>query len=369
MRSECLVEPGDWIEKGTPLSAPQFAAPVYAPAAGSIKEIRERTLAQKGPTTCVLLIPDWSYEFPKRKKPAQGHQEELIAAAAAAGIVDEFDGLPLYKKLKRFRRRGVNLLLGNAIDDDPYVASAVAVLRENPQRVAEGLAAAAKACGAEEWRIAASSRKESKRIHEACPTVEPFPAGERYPAHALLKRELYAKGNTTGFIGVQACAAFADFLEKAVPQTETVVTVNGDAVSTPYNVRVPVGTALRELLGFCGGEGTPGACFVGSSITGKQVSDLDTPVTLDTRCLVALKRAPRWKTFPCIGCGSCARACPRGIRPWAVCDQLSRENPDPLRMVNVQHCIACAACSVACPSGIDLVSQMLRAAEFKKGGE
>lgn len=119
VRSECLVEPGDWIEKGTPLSAPQFAAPVYAPAAGSIKEIRERTLAQKGPTTCVLLIPDWSYEFPERKKPAQGHQEELIAAAAAAGIVDEFDGLPLYKKLKRFRRRGVNLLLGNAIDDDP----------------------------------------------------------------------------------------------------------------------------------------------------------------------------------------------------------------------------------------------------------
>ncbi len=48
---------------------------------------------------------------------------------------------------------------------------------------------------------------------------------------------------------------------------------------------------------------------------------------------------------------------------------LSRENPDPLRMVNVQHCIACAACSLACPSGIDLVAQMLRAAEFKKGGE
>ena len=96
MRSECLVEPGDWIEKGTPLSAPQFAAPVYAPAAGSIKEIRERTLAQKGPTTCVLLSPDWSYEFPERKKPAQGHQEELSAAAAAAGIVAEFDGLPLF---------------------------------------------------------------------------------------------------------------------------------------------------------------------------------------------------------------------------------------------------------------------------------
>ena len=48
---------------------------------------------------------------------------------------------------------------------------------------------------------------------------------------------------------------------------------------------------------------------------------------------------------------------------------LLRGNPDPLRMVNVQHCIACAACSLACPSGIDLVAQMLRAAEFKKGGE
>ena len=72
-------------------------------------------------------------------------------------------------------------------------------------------------------------------VHEACPAVEPMPAGERYPARALLKRGLYAKGNTTGFIGVQACAALASFLENGTPQTETVVTVAGDAVPHPYN--------------------------------------------------------------------------------------------------------------------------------------
>ncbi len=367
--SERLVEPGDWVDKGAPLSAPQRSVPAHAPAAGRIKEIRELPLPLQGTVPCALLVPDWAYEGPEQKPPAQGQQEEVISAAASAGIIDEFDGLPLYKKLKRFRRRGVNLLLANAIDDDPYVASAVAVLREQPQKVADGLAAAARACGAAECRVTASSRKEMKRVHEACPAVEPMPAGERYPARALLKRGLYAKGNTTGFIGVQACAALASFLENGTPQTETVVTVAGDAVPHPYNLRVPVGTPLRELLAFCGVEGTPGACFVGSSITGKRAPDLDAPVTLDTRCLIALQRQPRWRTYPCIGCGSCVRACPRGIRPWEVCDQLSRENPDPLRMVNVQHCIACAACSLACPSGIDFLAQMLRAAEFKKGGE
>lgn len=250
--SERLVEPGDWVDKGAPLSAPQRSVPAHAPAAGRIKEIRELPLPLQGTVPCALLVPDWAYEGPEQKPPAQGQQEEVISAAASAGIIDEFDGLPLYKKLKRFRRRGVNLLLANAIDDDPYVASAVAVLREQPQKVADGLAAAARACGAAECRVTASSRKEMKRVHEACPAVEPMPAGERYPARALLKRGLYAKGNTTGFIGVQACAALASFLENGTPQTETVVTVAGDAVPHPYNLRVPVGTPLRELLAFCG---------------------------------------------------------------------------------------------------------------------
>lgn len=369
VRSERLVESGDWVEKGAPLSAPQFAAPTHAPAAGRIAEIRELELPLQGPTPCAVLIPDWELGLPEQDPPVQAHREELIAIAAVAGIIDEFDGLPLYKKLKRFRRRGVDLLLANAIDDDPYVASAIATLREQPQMVLEGMAAAARACEAKECRVAVSSRKEALRLRSACPEVDPLTAGGRYPARALLKRNLYAQGHKTGFVGAQACAAFAEALRTGVPQTETVVTVGGDAVSSPRNIRVPVGTPLQELLDFCGVDGRPGACFVGSSIIGKRIADLNAPVMLDTRVLIALRRLPRIRTFPCIGCGSCTRACPRGIQPWAVCDQLSRETPDPLRMVNVQHCIACAACSLACPSGIDLVSQVLRAAEYKKGGE
>lgn len=369
VHADRLVEAGDWVEQGAALSAPQFFSPTYAPAVGRIEGIREVALAQYGPTPCAVLLPDWAYVPQKRNPPAQTHQEELIAAAAAAGIVDEFDGLPLYKKLKRFRRNGVGLLLANAIDDDPYAASAIATLRENPREVADGLAAAAKACGAAECCVAASARAEAKRFHAACPGTDALAAGERYPARALLKRKLYAKGKKTGFVGVQACAALARVLRTGLPQTETVVTVSGDAVPAPCNLRAPIGTPLRELLAYCGVEGTPGACFVGSSITGKRAFDLDAPVTLDTRCFIALRRQPRWRAFPCIGCGSCARACPRDIQPWAVCDQLSREKPDPLRMVNVQHCIACAACSLACPSGIDLVEQVLRAAELKERGE
>ncbi|WP_050699400.1 4Fe-4S dicluster domain-containing protein [Anaeromassilibacillus senegalensis] len=362
------VVPGTWVPKNAPLSAPQFAAPAFAPAAGKIEEIQTVNHPLLGETPCAVLIPDWDNPGEEMQPPEHGHREQIIAAAASAGIVDEFDGQPLYKKLKQFRRRGVDLLLANAIDDDPYVSSAIATLRACPDQVLLGLEAAAKACGAADCQIAASSRAEVRLLQRTHATASCVAVETRYPARAMLKRKLYREGKKTGFIGVQACAALERTLRTGLPQTETLVTVTGDAVLNPFNLRVPLGTPLHSLLDFCGTEQAPGACFIGSSVTGRRVTDLGTPVTADTRCLIALKKAPVPRGFPCIGCGQCARACPKSIVPWAVYEEMSREKPDPLRLTNVQHCIACGACGLACPSEIHLTAAVLRAAEYKGGG-
>jgi electron transport complex protein RnfC len=293
----------------------------------------------------------------------------IIAAAEAAQIVDEFDGEPLFKKLKRMHRFRVKTVLACCFDEDPYTSSAMATLRENTDAIIAGLVLAAKACGAQENKIAVAGAREARVIQRMNPQADLVLAGERYPARELLRQKLRNSGDTTAYIGAQACAALTAAVDNGRAQDFTVVTVAGDAVEDWCNVKVRIGVPLQVVLDSF--EINPKAALVitGSSITGKAITDLSQPVTAATRCVIVLKKAPRNRTYPCIGCQKCVRACPHSIRPWLIYHEMKRAKPDLLRLPNVQKCIGCAACSVACPSGIDLAGTVAKAAERKKSGD
>lgn len=295
--------------------------------------------------------------------------EEIIAAAQKAGIADEFDGIPLAQKLRRMRRLNVDLVLACCFDDDPYTTGACAVLRERTDAVISGLVLAAHACGARENRIAVFSRSEAGRIRRINPQADLIAAPDRYPARAILKRFLQAGGKRTAYLGAQACAALAVAVDGGEPQRTTVVTVAGPGVENWANLRVRIGTPLKILLDSCGLSEKTKMVVTGSCITGQAQTDLSVPVTARTRCAVALTRLPGRRIYPCIGCGRCARACPRGILPWLIVQEMRRARPEPLRLTNAQKCIGCAACSVVCPAGIDLAGTVDRAAEIRKGVE
>jgi Na+-translocating ferredoxin:NAD+ oxidoreductase subunit C len=293
----------------------------------------------------------------------------IIAAAQAAGIVDEFDGVPLFQKLKKLRRLKPDMIVACCFDEDPCTTSAMATLRENTNAIIAGLVLAGKACGAKENKIAVATKREAKLIQKINPQADLILAGERYPARALLKRKLFANRKNAAYIGAQACAALLAAIDDGEPQTFTVVTVAGDGVEHWRNVRARIGTPLKDLLEFCGLSEKTSLVVTGSSITGEAVTDLNEPVSATTRCVIALKKARNYKEYPCIGCQRCARACPRGIVPWKVQQELQNAKPDLVRLTNVQRCIRCAACTFACPSGIDLTGVVRKAAQLKKSGD
>lgn len=49
--------------------------------------------------------------------------KQIIEIARLARIVDERDGLFLHEKLEKARRMNVKVVVGDAIDDEPYVSS------------------------------------------------------------------------------------------------------------------------------------------------------------------------------------------------------------------------------------------------------
>ena len=73
--------------------------------------------------------------------------EEIIEIARLARIIDERDGMFLHEKLEKARQMEAKVLVGDAIDDEPYVSSQLNPLLFLQKEAGEGLRLAAKAVG------------------------------------------------------------------------------------------------------------------------------------------------------------------------------------------------------------------------------
>lgn len=301
---------------------------------------------------------------PLRRKAAAS---KIIFTAKTAGILDESDSTELNKKLSRLAASKIHTLVARCFDEDPFTSCSEAVLRENADQVVAGLKLAARACGAEKIVIAAASRAEASRAAISCKGIRVESIGNRYPAGVFLLRRLHRKGEKAAYIGAQACVALAAAARQGRAQSETVVTVAGDGADRWLNCRVRIGTPIRTVLEAGLPDDKTSAVIIGSGVTGTAVEDLSVPIKADTHCVIAMKKIPKQRPFPCIRCDRCARACPVGIIPWMALHENQSETPNPFRLINVQYCIRCAACSMVCPSGIDLVAEVRRAAEIKEG--
>ena len=370
--SERCIRAGEAVRRFSQLSMPQNSITVCAPAAGEVTEVKTVPHPLAGEITCAVIRTDGSDREIRLAAPGvEPVPEEIIRLAAAAGIIDEYDGVPLYKKLRRFRRIKADWLAADALDDEPYVCSGLAVLREMPDKVRAGLELAALACGAKERKIAVASELRARRYARLSGGAADMlvSGGGIYPAWPNLSKQVRRRGLRPGLIGVQALAALEAAVNGGEPQVSTVVTVAGEGLRDWKNLRVALGTPVGALLEACGvREGA--VILMGSPITGGLVTDPQTPVTADTRCVLALpEAATAVRVFPCIGCGRCARACPQHIMPWYIHRLLQQDQyPDPRALLRVEKCCGCNACSVACPSGIALAQSVGRAMEIKERG-
>lgn len=351
----CRFEPGARIAQGDRLTLPseEETLPVKSPVEGVFDGTRELSHPLYGALTCAVIrpaiMPTPRPESDKRVSPTPA---QVLAAAKAAGIIDERDGVPLFQKLEKWKADGCHFLVANAVEAEPYASSAWSLLCQNGEAVNSGLWLAAQTVGAAGSHIAVQASRKSRKSLPAALDGRLFFVPGGYPVTTLAHA-----GNDIciGVIGVQACLALHRAVTLREHQYSTVVTVAGDAVEHPQNIRVPFGTPAGELLHFCGLLHNPAQVIMGDAFTGRAIPSAGLPILPGVTCLLALSKAPS-RPRPCLGCGQCLSVCHRHLMPGEIARQIEDMHYDRLESLHPEQCDSCGACSYVCPAGRDVAA-------------
>ncbi len=356
---EVTVAPETQVKKGQPLFTDDEGFVAAATAAGTLLSYADITHPLYGTITCATVAQEEEDALPLGLglSPETATAAQIEDAAKKAGIIDEIDGTPLYEKLSA--NKGV-VLVGDAVEAQPFASAAFAVLLDNPDAVKKGLALAAKAvsataahitvCFDDDTLVAALKEKFNKK--------ELYFAKPRYPVDVFTNKK-----GTVCRVGVQALAALHDAVYLDTAATHGVVTVAGDAAKEPHNLRVAYGTPVQSLLDFCGVPNLEGAVIAGDALTGVALSDTALPVLPGMTCILALGKVAPIENDPCFGCGNCATVCHKGLLPYEIVRRSENMHYERLAHLRADLCDGCGACSYVCPAERDVMGRVLSAAQ------
>ena len=364
---------GARMERGEVLSDPGEDTPSLATVTGIFEDIRTISHPVVGQVSCAVLRPQ-PEDNPPPAQPAPLTKQEaeaadglgtdaILDAARRAGIIDELDGVPLHLKLADWKEKAVDVLVADGTEAEPYASSAWAVLTESAEDVWRGLALAARAAGVPRYHVAVLLPSKRRR-----PLAQRLGEGAVYPVRSKYPVVRLTGGTGRSVvcrIGVQAALALCRAAALGEPQTSCVLTVAGDAVANPQNVRVPFGTPAGEVLRACGLSSDPQYLIFGDAMTGVTADSADTPILPGTTCLLALVSRAVLPPRPCMGCGRCARVCHAGLLPYEIVRRLENMHYERLASLDPGACDGCGACSHVCPAGRDVTAKVLEARQTR----
>jgi electron transport complex protein RnfC len=386
--ARCLVRKGDRVERGDKIAEADgyVSVPIHASAAGTVADIDwwphpDGSMAE----TIIIDVAPHSPQVPRPRLVPDWHglsPDQVRAAVQQAGVVGLGGAaFPTHVKLSPPPELDIEWLLVNGAECEPYLTTDHRTMVEYPERVHFGIRIMMQCLGVKRAVIGVEMNKpdaiaalERTRPDDLDVTVQPlvvkYPQGaEKMLIHVVTGREV-PSGKLPMHVGavvqnVGSIATIAEVFETGLPLIERIVTVTGPGVVKPSNLIVPVGSALGDVLGFCG-ELTDDAAEIvfGGPMMGSSQPDMRTPLIKGTTGVVVLtdKEVKPKTTYPCIKCGHCLEACPVFLNPSRLGLLAQASRYEEMVDVHLNDCMLCGCCSYVCPSNIPL-SQMFALAK------
>ena len=346
---------------------------VVCPVSGRLLRIERHEHPMMGNVLCAVIAVRDSLPAlnVKGHNPSSMTPMGVVQAARMACIIDEVDGLPLYYKLMKGIKEDAQLIVADALDDTPYISSALKTVSEFGDEALDGVGMALKALDGGKALLAVYNSGDINidavmgnfGFTDVCLVDGGYPAWSRF-------EEERCRGRKVLRIGVQALRALSLAVRDGLPQTETVITVCGDCVDGAANIVVPTGVTLEYILKEVGLRRMPEYIILGDTMRGVTCDNLNIPVTPGMRgiCAMSSLDLPE-KAAGCISCGRCVEVCPRQLFVSEAVRLYERGAKKQAMRLDVTRCDGCGACSAVCPSGIEISAMMDELAELRLTAE
>lgn len=381
--AKAIVEAGDLVLKGQMIAEGQgdVSANIHAPTSGTILEVEEHQAPHPSglAVKCIVIDSDGKEQWAELPAPPADpfrlSEKEIAERVRAAGVVGLGGAtFPSALKFNVALKQRVKTLVINGAECEPYLTSDDRLMQERTAKVIDGIRIMMLGVSASEAIIAIEDNKPHalkimSAAVEAYPELSVLKVPTRYPmgsekhlVYTVTGKEIPA-GSLAADIGVivhnvgTAYAVYEAIFE-GKPLVSRIVTVSGGAVNTPHNLEVPFGTLISDLIEHCGGlKEEPERLLMGGPLMGMVMPDQNVPVIKGANGIVALTQ-PELKMgrqSPCIRCSSCVAACPCGLVPLEMANNIRAGNFDRAVEYGVKDCISCGSCAYVCPSNIPLV--------------
>jgi electron transport complex protein RnfC len=384
-----VVAVGDRVLRGQVIAEPDCEAgvPVHASSSGTVIAIEPRPVSRRqGDAEACIVIEcdgrDAAIAAPDSLDYPYMEPDELLSRMLDGGIAGLGGAVfPTAQKLAQARRCGVEYLILNGVECEPYISCDDMLMRERAAAILGGAQIMMHALQAATCHVAVESDKPEaiRRLADALgelgderitirqvPTI--YPSGGEDQLVQLLTRREVPSGGLPSEVGcvvqnVGTAAAVHDWISSGEPLLSRVTTVTGDGVAAPANVNARLGTPVAELIRLAGGyTGRARHLVVGGPMTGKSVTTDEVPLVKASNCILVLGSLPERRPIQsCIRCGDCADACPVRLLPQQLHWYAAAHDEDRLRTFGLRDCIECGCCDLVCPSRIPLTSQFRQA--------
>ncbi|PID57404.1 electron transport complex subunit RsxC [candidate division KSB3 bacterium] len=371
-----LVSVRDEVRLGQKIGESQsfVSSPVHASVSGTVKKIEARPHPGGAKVNAIVISPsdgDQALPPPGPQKDATDlSPDEIKRAVKNAGMVGLGGaGFPTHIKLSPPKDKHIDTIVINGAECEPYLTSDHHMMLEAPEDIIYGTKLIMRATNAQQAFIGIEANKpraietlsrlvsQGDRITVIALDVK-YPQGaEKMLIKAAVDREVPAGGLPmdvgVGVNNVTGTVVIARAVRDGLPVIERIVTVTGKGIKNPQNVRVRVGTPIRDIIEFCGGL-TPDArkVIMGGPMMGIAQSTLDVPTIKASGGLLILTESEINDMQPhaCIRCGKCVHACPMGLIPSKLGAFIERDMFDKIEAYNVNDCMECGCCVYVCPA-------------------
>lgn len=387
-----LVEKKDAVKSGQLIGKPEgfVSSGVHSSVTGTVKAIGLFMNSMGTRIPMVHIVRDESVEDDWQLIDApedwrSESAEALLKIISEAGIVGMGGAaFPSHVKLKVSPEKPIDVLIVNGCECEPYLTCDHRGMLEQTDELLEGMAILMKVLGVEKGYVGIENNKKdaiqvvtdqlkTKKMNaEVIPLKTKYPQGaEKMLIKAVIKRTVPA-GGLPGDVGVivhnvGTTVAVKEAVVDGKPLVNRVMTVTGDAINNPKNIRTRIGTPLKEIIAYCGGlSDVTAQVILGGPMMGFNQSNLDVPVVKATSgvvCTNQIKETKR-KKYACVRCNSCVGACPVFLLPNRLSRLVEIGEYDDAERLGVLNCIECGSCVFVCPSGIPIL-QWLRVGKFR----